>query len=130
MYKSLKRQRGMGWFGMLLLFLTIAFFAIVAVKVGPLYMNEGTIMRVVRGVANDPAMGGGEPQAIRRALEARWDIDYISQIDDKDVLIKRTDKGRVLAYDYEAKVNLFYNVFVMVHFKGDYVMKGSANSSN
>lgn len=128
MVKSLKRQRGMGWFGLVLVLGTVAFFAIIAIKVGPLYMNEGTVSRVVKSVANDPAMGGADPQSIRRTLEAKWDIDYINHIDDKDVKIKRSDKGRVLSYDYEARINLFYNVFVVVHFKGDYVMKNSTNN--
>lgn len=128
MYKSIKRQRGMGWFGMLFLFGTIAFFAIIVVKVGPLYMNHLTVVRVVKNVADSPETANADPTSIRRALERRWDVDYISQIDDKDIKIKRSDKGRTLSYDYEARVNLFYNVFVVVHFKGDHVMKGSTNS--
>ena len=123
MYASLKRQRGLGWFGMLFLFGTIAFFAIIVVKVGPLYMNQGTVLRVVKGVADNPDYANASPQEIRSTLERRWDIDYIKQLDDKDVKIKRGPKGRMLSYDYEARVNLFYNVFVVVKFKGDHPMK-------
>lgn len=128
MYKSIKRQRGLGWFGMVFLFGTIAFFAIILIKVGPLYMNQMTLARVVKGVADDPAMGAAGPEAIRSALYARWAIDYISQIDAGQVKIKRSDKGRLLAYDYEARVNLFYNVFVVIHFAGEHPMRNSTNS--
>ncbi len=123
MVKSLKRQRGLGWFGMLFIFGTIAFVAIIVVKVGPLYMNHMTMVRNVKAVADDATMGTAEPNVIRRALESRWDVDYISQIDDKDIKIKRSDKGRVLAYDYEARVNIFYNVFVVIHFTGEHPMR-------
>tara|TARA_R110000850_G_scaffold265250_5_gene394758 strand:- start:31855 stop:32241 length:387 start_codon:yes stop_codon:yes gene_type:complete len=126
MQQSIKRQRGLGWFGLLFVFGTIAFFALIAIKVGPLYLNHGTIVRVVKTVAKDS--GSAEVGEIRRSLERRWDIDYISQIDDKDIKVKRTPKGRALAYDYEARVNLFYNVFVVVHFKGEHLMSGSAAS--
>lgn len=123
--KSLKRQRGLGWFGLLFIFGTIAFFALVAIKVGPLYMNQGTIVRVVSTVAKNP--GSGEPADIRKSLTRRWDIDYIKQIEAKDIKIKRTPGGKALVYDYEARVNLFYNVFVVIHFKGEHLIsKGSA----
>ena len=128
MFKSLKRQRGLGWFGLLFVFGTIAFAALIAIKVGPLYMNHMTMVRNVKSVADDETMGAAEPHAIRRALEARWDIDYINQIDDKDIKIKRSDKGRVLAYDYEARVNLFYNVFVVIHFAGEHPMRTGNNN--
>lgn len=120
---SLKRQRGLGWFGLLFVFGTIAFFAIIAVKVGPIFMNHATVVRVVKGVADSADYASASPAEIRSTLERRWDIDYINHLDDKDVKIKRGPKGRMLSYDYEARVNLFYNVFVVVKFKDDHVMK-------
>mgnify|MGYP001619532125 CR=1 FL=1 len=128
MYTSIERQRGLGWFGMLLVFGVIGFLAVVVVKVGPLYMNHGTVLRVVKGVADNPDFANADAGEIKKTLERRWDIDYINQIDDKDIKIKRTAKGRVLAYDYEARVNLFYNVFVVVHFKDEHPMKPGAGS--
>lgn len=123
MYASLKRQRGLGWFGMLFLFGTIAFFAVIAIKVGPMYMNHGTVLRIVKGVADNPDYANASPQEIRSTLERRWDVDYVQHLDDKDVKIKRGPKGRMLSYDYEAKVNLFYNVWVVLKFKDDHPMK-------
>lgn len=123
MYASLKRQRGLGWFGLLFVFGTIAFFAIIVVKVGPLYLNQGNVIKVVKGVADNPDYANAPPSEIRKTLERRWDIDYINHLDDKDVKIKRGPQGRMLSYDYEAKVNLFYNVWVVVKFKDDFPMK-------
>jgi hypothetical protein len=123
MYASLKRQRGLGWFGMLFVFGTIAFFAVIAIKVGPMYMNHGTVLRIVKGVADNPDYANASPQEIRSTLERRWDVDYVQHLDDKDVKIKRGPKGRMLSYDYEAKVNLFYNVWVVLKFKDDHPMK-------
>lgn len=123
MYASLKRQRGLGWFGMLFLFGTIAFFAVIAIKVGPIYMNHATVLRVVKGVADNADYANAAPQEIRTTLERRWAIDYINHLDHKDVKIKRGPNGRMLSYDYEPSVNLFYNVWVVVKFKADHPMK-------
>ena len=130
MFKSVRRQRGLGWFGLMFVFGTIAFFAIIVIKVGPLYMNHMTLVRVVKSVADNPEMGTADAQVVRRALEARWDVDYIQQIDDKDIKIKRGPKGRMLSYDYEARVNLFYNVFVVLVFKDDFPMRNSEGTAS
>ena len=127
---SLKRQHGMGWFGLTLVLAAIGFLALVAIKVGPLYSNHFVLVRAVKAVADDAELGRAEPMRIRSALEKRWDVDYIDQIDDKDIRIKRSRSGRVLAYDYEARVNLFYNVYVVVHFEGEHPMRNSSGSSD
>jgi len=123
MVRSLERQRGLGWFGLLFVFGTIAFFAIIVVKVGPIYMNHATVIKIVKGVADNPDYASAPPNEIRSTLERRWDIDYVKYLDDKDVKIKRGKQGRLLAYDYSAEVNLFYNVYVVVKFKDDFPMK-------
>jgi hypothetical protein len=121
------KQRGLGWFGMLFVFATIAFVAIVVIKVGPLYLNQMTVERIVKRVADDPDMANAEPQTIRDALQRGWDVDYVDQLDPKDVKIKRTERGRTLSYDYEARVNLFYNVYVVIQSEGEEPMRKSAN---
>lgn len=123
MVRSLERQRGLGWFGLLFVFGTIAFFAIIAVKVGPIYMNHMTVMKIVKSVADNPDYANAPPNEIRSTLERRWDVDYVKYLDDKDVKIKRGKQGRLLAYDYSAEVNLFYNVFVVVKYKDEFQMK-------
>ncbi len=123
MQASSKRQRGMGWFGLMLVFAAIGFLAIVVIKVGPLYLNHMTVVRVVSNVADDPEMGNANAQQIRSALQRRWDIDYIEQIEARDIKVKRSALGRMLAYDYEARVKLFYNIYVVVHFKDEHLMR-------
>lgn len=123
MVRSLKRQRGLGWFGLLFVFGTIAFFAIIAVKVGPIYMNHMTVMKIVKSVADNADYANAPPTEIRKTLERRWDIDYVNYLDYREIKIKRAKQGRLLAYDYAAEVNLFYNVFVVVKFKDEFPMK-------
>lgn len=125
MIRSIERQRGLGWFGLLFLFGTIAFFAIIAVKVGPIFMNHGTVSRVVSTVANQSSPN--DAAAIRRTLESRWAIDYIDHLDHRDVKIRNTPKGKALVYEYAPEVNLFYNVFVVVKFKGEHLLKGNSS---
>ena len=123
MFRSLKRQRGLGWFGWLFVFGVIGFTAIVTVKVGPIFMNHMTVMKIVKSVADNADYADAPPEEIRKTLERRWDVDYVNYVDDKEIKIKRGPKGRMLSYDYKAEVNLFYNIFVVVKFKDDFPMK-------
>jgi hypothetical protein len=115
---------GIAW-----LLLTVAFLAICVIKVGPLYLNEMNVSRAVERVANDPELANAEPAAIRESLARQWATDYIDeqQISWKDVRVKRTADGRVLQYDYEGRVDMFYDIGVYVHFVRDYPMRKSAN---
>lgn len=122
--RTLKRQRGLGLLGLIFVLGTLAFVAVVVIKVGPLYLNEMTVATAVKGVAEDPELAGAELVMIRNRLQRRWDIDYIEQVEPKQVRLKRVSNGRVLFYDYEARVNLFYNIDIVVRFKNEVAMRG------
>lgn len=112
------KQRGLGWFGLLFIFFVIGFTTLVTMKTWPLYLNEIKLARAVKAVANDPELASSEvgSEQVRNALQKWWNIDDIEFITPKDVKLKTSDKGRVLAYDYWAQVNLFSNVYISFHF--------------
>ncbi|MGQ0619698.1 MAG: DUF4845 domain-containing protein [Panacagrimonas sp.] len=122
------RQRGIGWVGLLFVLGALAFVAIVVIKVGPLYLNQMTVERIVKRVAEDPEMATADPLTIRDALQRGWDADYVDQLKPRDIKIKRTERGRTLIYDYEARVHLFYNIFVVVEFAGQEPMRNSGTA--
>lgn len=112
------KQRGMGWFGMLLVIIMIGFIAMVGLKCWPLLLNEMKIARAVKAVAHDPAIAGSEgAESARKALQKYWDLEDIAFIKSSEVKITNVaQKGRVLAYDYWAQVNVFANVYVSFNF--------------
>lgn len=125
---ELKRQRGLGLLGLLFVLGTLAFVALLVIKIGPLYLNEMTVATAVKGAAEDPDLVGAELSAIRNRLQRRWDIDYIDQVEAKQIRLKRTANGRALFYDYEARVNLFYNIDVVVRFKNEVPMRAGGTA--
>jgi hypothetical protein len=124
--KSARAQRGLGLWSGLYVFGSIAFIALCVIKIGPLYLNEVQLRKAVHDVAQKEGTPGGgdvDVEAIRSSLQKRWDIDYISQIEPKDIQVVRTDHGLFLSYDYEAKVALFGPVSVTVHFAHDELLR-------
>ena len=124
--KTIHRQRGLGLFGLIFLLGLIGFVALVVVKCMPLYLNQMTIARDLHEVAKQVNSSGSDIDfaEVRRDVERRWDIDYINQLEPKDIKIGNTDKGVAMSYDYEARAHLFYNIFIVIHFAEDIPLRG------
>ena len=110
-------QRGLGWFGLLILLGAIAFFGLIGMKCWPIVLNEWKLQRAVKSVAHDPEVMGSEgPAAVTRALQKWWNVEDIEYINPVDIKVRNAGSGRVLAYDYWAQTNVFYNVYVSFHY--------------
>jgi hypothetical protein len=119
-----RKQRGMTLVSLFFIFGTIAFFSIVATKCLPLYLNQMKVARAVHAVAADPENANQDISYLHNRLERRWDIEDTKIISQKDIKVEpRKDGSRVLAYDYEARENLFYNIFIVIHFKGEEALR-------
>lgn len=123
---SRSRQKGIGWFGLLFVLATLGIFTVVGVKLLPLYLNQMKIASSINKVAADPAYATAEVGQLRSALQRYWDIESIDTLTPRDIKVKRTDKGRFLSYDYEAREHLFYNIEVLIHFQGDVALRQSS----
>lgn len=119
------RQRGAGLWEMLFLFGVIAFFALVTVKVLPLYLNEMKVSAAVKEVSQNPQFSANtDPATLRSSLQRHWDIEDIDTIQPRDIAVTRDDSGVSLSYDYEARTHLFYNIYVVIHFQGERRLRG------
>jgi len=124
--KTMRGQRGLGIFGLIFLLALIGFVALVVIKCMPLYLNQMTIARDLNEVAKQVSSSGSEIDVtdVRRDIERRWDIDYINQLEPKDIKVGNTDKGMAISYDYEARAHLFYNISIVIHFAEDIPLRG------
>jgi hypothetical protein len=60
-------------------------------------------------------------------MQRRWDVEGITYPDPKEVKIIKTATGRALAYEYESRAHVFYNISVVASFKKEFPMRsGSA----
>lgn len=121
------RQKGIGWFGLLFVLGVLGFFTVVGMKVLPLYLNQMKIASSVSKVAGDPSNADAEVGELRKSLQRYWDIESIDALTPKDVKVKRTEQGRFLSYDYEAREHLFYNIYVVIHFQADVPLRARAS---
>lgn len=118
------RQRGLGLWGWMFTLGTIGFAAMIVLKLVPIYLSEMAIEKVVKGCAQDPANASAPIGELRKAMQTRWDVEGITTLEARDIEVIKTTTGRALAYEYDAKADLFYNISLVVHFKNQYNMKG------
>jgi hypothetical protein len=119
-----KRQRGLGLWGWLFVLGTIGFVAMITLQLVPIYLAEMSIQRVVKATAQDPGNSSAPIQVLRANMKTRWDVEGITTLTPNDVTLERFGAGRALAYDYEARAELFGNISLVVHFAEKYPMPG------
>ncbi|MDE2148421.1 MAG: DUF4845 domain-containing protein [Gammaproteobacteria bacterium] len=113
-------QRGAGLWSTLFVLLVVGFIALVTVKVLPLYLNQMKITAAIKDIAQNGGLhGADDPDSIHEGLQRHWDIDDIEGLDPRDVKVVREQDSLHMAYDYEARARLFYNVYVVIHFQDD-----------
>lgn len=120
------RQRGLGMFGLMAIVGVVGLAFKIGFALFPVYMNEMKLNKAVTRVAGS-APETATPSEIRKLLQPTWDIDDIVTIMPADVKVKKTATGRALGYDYESRVPVFANVFLVVVFSNEVPMRPGAN---
>ncbi len=108
------QQRGMSLIGMLLLMIVIAFAALIAMKVVPMYIQYYSIKSTVESIRKEPQLAQMSAQDIHNAIQKRFDIGYVDNISARDLKIRNERNGRVLDLVYEDERELFYKMFVVL----------------
>jgi len=112
----MRRQRGMGFAGVLALLIGIVFLAVMGMKLVPAYIEYFTIKKAVAGVAQ--ISGTTTVADVRRAFESRAAIDDITAVSPRDLEISKDGNEIVVAFAYQKKVPLFSNISVLIDFAG------------
>ena len=112
--RSLQQQKGVTTIGWLIILGLIGFFVLLALRMGPAYMEYYKVSSTLESMAKET--GFGTPQEIRRMAENRFDISYVHSITHKDLKIKPFGQQYLVGAKYESRVHLFANVFVVMAF--------------
>ena len=108
------KQRGMTVIGMLLLIVVIAFIALIAMKVVPMYIQLFTVKSTIESIRKEPQLAQMSPMDIQNAIQKRFDIGYVDNITARDLKIRNDRGGRVLDLVYEDERDLFYGLSVVL----------------
>jgi len=114
------RQTGITFISLLLLLIMLGFFALLALRLGPLYLENYTIRSALQGLKQDPELAQKGPEAIRSALEKRLYINEIRRFDTaeekQDIQVRREGEQFKVSVDYEVREHIVANVDAVVSF--------------
>ena len=112
----MNNQRGVAITGLLFWGILIALVAVLGMKVGPEYLDYYKILKSVKSIS-----AGASSQTvpeIRAAYDRYADINYISTLKGSDLDISKDSNGVVIAFAFERRIPLFYNVSLVTDFEG------------
>lgn len=111
---SLNSQRGVTLTGLIVVMGIIIAVAMLALKVVPGMLEYKSIKD---GIAAAKAQNG-TPAEMRMAFDKNADINAVTTIAGKDLMISKVNGETEVAFDYEEKIPLFKNVTLLIHYAG------------
>ncbi len=103
---------------MLLACVVLVIVALAGMKVGPAYMEYGTIKKDVSSIIQSGEARTGSVSDIRKAFDRRAQVDDITAITSQDLDISKDGNDVVIGFSYQKKVPLFSNVSLLIEFSG------------
>jgi hypothetical protein len=113
---SRHKQRGATFLGMLTIGAILALALYAGIRLVPLYLDNMAVVRAMSDVAKNMEGSTPTPMAIRKALDARWTIDYISSVGVKDIEITPVKDGMEMRAAYDGRAPFVANIFFVVEF--------------
>jgi len=114
----MKKQRGMGFAGVLALLIGIIFLAIIGMKMVPAYLEFFAIKKAVAAITQGGQLRNATVADVRKAFELRQAIDDFTAVGPKDIEITKDGSEIVVSFAYEKRIPLFYNISLLIDFAG------------
>jgi len=109
------RNRGITLLGFIMALLVAAFFALIAMKLGPVYSEFFSVKSSMNALAKEN-VGDKDLASIQKALQRRFDIDYVEAVKAKQAKIVPGTGGKQLNMNYEVRTPFVYNIDFVVKF--------------
>ena len=114
--KSQNKQRGITFLGAVIVLSLIGFFAMLIIKIGPIYMEHGKIKSSLESLKAQPDLASQGREEIIKAFERRLYINYINDFKRENIFITKHGSYVKVEVIYDKTENIFGNLDVLVHF--------------
>ena len=101
------KQKGMTLIGLLLVLIIAGFFAMMIVKVAPLYMKQFAVADVMETVSNKAGVGKMSSAQIKALISKNMSINGVENFDGSVISFKRNGSVRTMRVNYEDRTGLF-----------------------
>ena len=113
-----RRQEGWTIWGLIVVVMLIAFFALLFLKLFPPYMDNFKLQKAMQEVLQDPGIENASREAIVDKLDRILYVDYANHVVnlEKTVRVQKINGVMTLGLKYEVVVPLVYNLSALIQF--------------
>lgn len=120
---TVKRQKGMTAIAMVLVLGMVGFFAMVAIRLFPIYLEHFSVASHLNSLAEDASVKDKSNREILSTLKKRFDIDDVKNVKEENIFIERNKNNSiVIAVEYEVRTPVIGNIDMMVSFIDEVVV--------
>ena len=112
--QSLKAQRGVSLTGLVVVLGIIIAVVMLGLKVIPSLLEYKSIKSGILAAKER----GGTPQDMRMSFDKSADINAVTTLTGKDLMITKVNGETEIAFDYEERIPLFTDVALVIHYAG------------
>ena len=116
MKQSPKHQQGLTFISLVFVLALIAFFVLLALKIGPIYLNHSKVVSALAEIEKTPDIEEQSEAEIRGSLNKRFDINYVDDVTQDDIKVTRQNDYLKVAIEYEVVTKIAGNLSVLVEF--------------
>lgn len=113
---SFRRQRGVGFIGLIFIFAVVGFVLLMGMKLVPVYLEMFSIKKVLASMAKSEEVKSGTVSDIRKSFDRRAVIDNIQAVSSGDLEITKDAGETVVVATWQHRVNLFTGYTLLVDF--------------
>ena len=112
------KNRGITLIGFLMLLCVLGFFAYLAMRLIPVYVEYFGVVKSLETVKNEPGAATKSVDEIRREVSVLFDTQYVDTADVpvSAIQVKREAGASTLRVAYERRVSFLYNIDLLVSF--------------
>lgn len=114
------RQTGLTAVGMVLLLSCIAFFALIVIRLLPMYIESFKVQAAIDSLKEEQEIGTKTPMQVRELLLKRMNVDDVAHVSAENVAISREGNTIKIDVNYEVRSPFFSNIELI----GTYAKQG------
>lgn len=119
---NLRSQRGMTFWGWIVVLALIGFFTLLGLKIIPIYLSGYTVISSVQSLKNDSSARGKSARELRDMLMKRLDINSVYDLPRDQIYISKVKNGYQVEVEYDRKEKIAGNLSVIVEFNESVVV--------
>lgn len=111
-----KRQQGYTLISLIFILGIIAFFILLIMKIGPIYLDHSKVKNALAAIEQDKDVETKSEADIRSSLDKRFNMNYVADVKAQDVKITKQGGYLKVEANYEVVEKIVGNLSVLVEF--------------